>query len=53
MSKAGRVVAALGLLAAGVASIMLVSTVAGIALVVVGTLVMPWYPGMGAGIGTD
>jgi hypothetical protein len=53
MSKRARFALALVLLAAGVAVATTVSTVVGIVVVVVGAAVMPWFPGMGAGIGSD
>jgi hypothetical protein len=47
MSKGARFALGLGIIAAGVALLAAVSTIAGAVVIAIGVLVMPWFPGMG------
>jgi hypothetical protein len=47
--KSARLALGIALIAGGFALTLLVDVIAGIAAIVLGALVMPWYPGMGAG----
>jgi Flp pilus assembly protein TadB len=49
MSKAPRFALGLAIVALGFVLIATVSTVAGMVAIVIGVLVMPWFPGMGMG----
>ncbi len=49
MAKAPRFALGLAIVALGFVLVATVSTVAGIVAIVIGVLVMPWFPGMGMG----
>jgi hypothetical protein len=47
MSKGARFAVALAIVAIGFVLIAAVSTVAGLVVIAIGVIAMPWFPGMG------
>ena len=52
VSKGARWLIGLALIALGAVLLAAVGTVPGVILVAIGTLTIPWFPGMGAGAGS-